>query len=69
MYARDPGHGWNSKSSQTEGGSYKVNANRLLMPSPVFIVSVGTVHGYEGPVHEKRPRFCFGVLHYSAVDI
>lgn len=33
------------------------------------LVSIGTVHSYEGPVHEERPGFCFGVLHYSAVDV
>jgi len=53
-------------------GSFAVGGkkkNRPLMASPLCCCSAGAVHSYEGPVHEERARLCFGVLHYSTVDI
>lgn len=72
MYAWNPGHSWNSKSRQTrasDGGALHDECKQAADGFSSVVVYIGTVHGHEGPVHEEWPRFCFSVLHHSAVDI
>lgn len=41
-----------------------------LIASPSFFPPcVGTVHSYEGLVHEEWPRLCPGILHHSTVHL
>lgn len=57
------------KKENTISKSWKLYVSAHSLSIFFFPPCVGTVHSYEGLVHEEWPRLCPGILHHSTVHL